>query len=154
MELAYPLSRLLELGGLGVFIWFCFRGLQQKIAALKATAEMQKDTLLAQSQTLATMERRIQEEEKIGALYKNLISDLPKDVDNYKAVIRNLKDQVIQELQEALERKDGQLAELTRSRLDEIEKQEQVLEQLPALRKDLMETFQALEARLSVLDLF
>jgi hypothetical protein len=53
-----------------------------------------------------------------------------------------------------LGRKDELVAELTRSRLVEIEKQEQVLEQLPALRKDLMETFQALEARLSVLDLF
>lgn len=154
MEATYYVSRVLELGGLSVFIGFCFRGLQQQIAALKTTAEMQKETLSAQSQTLTAMDRRIQEEERIGALYRNLINELPKDVDNYKTLIRKLKDQVIEELQLALERKDEQVAALTRSRLDEIEKQEQVLDQLPALRKDLMETFQALEARLSVLDLF
>jgi len=100
------------------------------------------------------MERRVLEAEKIGALYKGLIEELPKDLDKYKAVLRELKDHVIEELEEAVRRRDEKLAELTRSRLDEIEKQEKVLDEVPALRADLVATFQALEGRLSVLDLF
>ncbi|MFZ5891911.1 MAG: hypothetical protein ACOY0T_12725 [Myxococcota bacterium] len=151
---AEMLPRLLEMGGLGVFIWFCIRGLQQQITALKATADVQKDTLVAQCKTLDAMERRVAEAEKIGALYRGLIEQLPRDLDNYKAIIHRLKDQVIEQLEAAVQRKDDELAELTRSRLDEIERQEKVLDELPRLREDLMSTFQALEGRLSVLDLF
>jgi hypothetical protein len=147
-------ARLLEMSGLGVFIWFCIRGLQQEIKSLRTTAEVQKDTLMAQTRTLDAMERRVLEAEKIGALYKGLIEELPGDLDKYKAVLRELKDHVIEELEQAVRRRDEQLAELTRSRLDEIEKQEKVLDEVPALRADLVATFQALEGRLSVLDLF
>lgn len=153
----YPitlLTTLAEMGGLGTFIWFVFRSLRMELRSLRSLIGVQEQTLQAQRQTLAAMEHRVEETEKVGALYRKLIDDLPQDIDKYKGVLRTLKDQVIEELEQANKRKDDRLAELTRSRLDEIRQQEVVLEELPKLRDDLFTTFHTIEARLAVLDLF
>lgn len=141
------LTSLSEAGGLATFAWFLFNGLKTKIEALNRTVEIQKSTLDA-------MDKRVQETEKIGALYQKLVNELPDDIDKYKEVLRRLKDQVIAELEEANRRKDLLLAELTESRLDEIKKQEAILLELPDLRESLLLTVERLEARLSILDLF
>jgi hypothetical protein len=54
------------------------------------------------------MDKRIQETEKVGNIYKKLMEDLPKDLDNYKAIINKTRDQIILELSnqnEATEKK-------------------------------------------------
>lgn len=141
------LSSLAEAGGIATFAWFLIHGLKDKVDSLTSIVEIQKSTLEA-------MDRRVQEAEKVGALYKKLVTELPDDVDKYKEILRRLKDQVIEELEEANERKDRKIAELAESRLDEIRKQEDLLSEIPNLRDSLLATLDCLEARLSVLDLF
>jgi uncharacterized coiled-coil protein SlyX len=55
------------------------------------------------------MEKRIQETEKIGALYNKFINDLPNDIDAYQQTVKKLKDEVIQVLEVANEVKDEEL---------------------------------------------
>lgn len=148
------LSSLGEAAGLGFFIWFVFRALRTELKSLHALVSTQEKTLDAQRRTLEAMERRVDEAEKVGALYRKLFDELPASIDKYKEIIHHLKDQVIQELEEANRRKDIKLAELTKSRLDEINKQESMLDEIPELQAKLQMTFAKLEGRLSVLDLF
>lgn len=147
------LSRLFEFGGLGTFIWFLIRGLQQRIIDLNESMEIQRKTLEAQKSTLEAMERRVQEAEKVGELYRKLLEELPQDLDKYKDTLRRIKDDVIRELEDANLRKDEKLVALTRSRLDEISKQEQLLQELPSLRQELLDNYTDLKAKLSVLDI-
>jgi hypothetical protein len=81
-----------EAGGLGVFLFFLIRGLKTQISSLKSILELQKETL-------SVMERRITETEKVGAIYKRFLEDLPKDLDNYRAVVLQLRDEAISALQ-------------------------------------------------------
>ena len=81
-----------RLGGLGVFLLFLIRGLKIQIFSLERTLDLQK-------QTLDIMEKRIAETEKVGAIYKRFLEDLPKDLDNYRAVVLQLRDEAISALQ-------------------------------------------------------
>jgi uncharacterized coiled-coil protein SlyX len=85
------LASILETTGLAVFIYYLIRGLRAKISALEAT-------IAVQHKTLDVMERRVQETEKVGSIYRNLIADLPADIDNFKTVISKTKDETILEL--------------------------------------------------------
>ncbi len=78
-------------GGILLFLYYYIRSLKNRITSLK-------DTIQAQEKTLSVMEKRITETEKVGNIYKNLIADLPKDLENYRAVISQTKDNVIFEL--------------------------------------------------------
>lgn len=146
-------QRILELGGLGIFIWYLIKGLKQQIIALQATLEIQKGTLEAQKSTLDAMERRVMEAEKMGELYRRLLDQLPDDLEKYKTVLGKLKDEIIKELEDANKRKDDKLASLTKSRLDEITKQEQILNELPQLRETLISTYDDIKRKLVVLDI-
>jgi hypothetical protein len=86
------LTGVFEAGGLGVFLFFLVRGLKTQISSLKNILELQKETL-------SVMERRITETEKVGAIYKNLLNDLPQDLTNFRAVVVGLKDEAISVLQ-------------------------------------------------------
>lgn len=83
---------LLQTTGLGVFIWYLISSLKSQIKGLESLVE-------TQSQTIRVMDKRIEETEKIGGIYKNLLSDLPTDIDNYKTFISKTKDSIIVELQ-------------------------------------------------------
>lgn len=121
------LASILQTTGLGVFIWYLLRGLTEKITSLEGV-------IVAQKQTIEVMDKRIEETEKIGGIYKNLLSDLPSDIDNYKTLVSKTKDAVIVELQ-------NQNAE-TKKKLDEAQKQiqasgssqEQIAAHLKALK--------------------
>lgn len=78
--------------GLGIFIWYLIRSLGQKIEGLQ-------NLVSAQKETIEVMERRIAETEKIGGIYKSLLSELPTDIENFKTIISKTKDAVIVELQ-------------------------------------------------------
>lgn len=84
-------ASILETTGLGVFIWYSLNGLKEKISSLEGV-------ISAQKQTIEVMDKRIEETEKIGGIYRNLLSDLPADIDNYKTVVSKTKDAVIVEL--------------------------------------------------------
>lgn len=45
------------------------------------------------------MERRVQETEKVGNIYRDLLASLPTDLENFKTVLSKTKDETIVELQ-------------------------------------------------------
>ncbi len=90
METNYILS-LTETFGLGVFFYYVIKGLKQQVSALN-------NTISIQNKTLDVMEKRINETEKIGDIYRKFISNLPDDIDNYRAVLSKTKDETILEL--------------------------------------------------------
>lgn len=100
-------SSIIETLGLGIFLFYLFRGLKQKISALEGTVTIQ-------SKTLEVMEKRIHETEKVGDIYRNLMSDLPQDLDNYKTILSKTKDETILEL------KNQQ--EITKKKLEEAQR--------------------------------
>ena len=146
------MKTLIEMGGLGLFMWYLIKGLESQIGALKATIDAQKVTLETQEKTLGAMEKRVVEAEKIGQLYKTLLNELPADIGKYKETLRALKDDLIAELEQASKAKDQKLKDLANSKLAQIELQEQVLEELPRLRDDIFSSFKSLELKVSVLD--
>lgn len=85
------IASVLEATGLAIFIWYLFRSLSSQVKGLQALISTQKETIEVMSQ-------RIAETEKIGGLYKQLLSDLPGDLDNYKKIMSATKDTVIVEL--------------------------------------------------------
>ena len=82
---------ILQTLGLGIFFYYLIRGLRSEISGLKGTIN-------AQNETLKIMDKRIEETEKIGNIYKNLINDLPKDLEDYKTIVTQTKDEMIFEL--------------------------------------------------------
>jgi hypothetical protein len=87
-QLITVITGVAQAGGLGVFILFLIRGLKIQILSLKKTLDIQKETL-------DIMERRIAETEKVGEIYKNFLRDLPKALEDYKAVVLRLRDEAI-----------------------------------------------------------
>ena len=90
--LKIDLSALIHQFGLGLFIWYLINGLKDQIGSLQGVVAAQKETI-------EVMDRRIQETEKIGGIYKSLLSDLPEDLERYKKIIATTKDEVILQLQ-------------------------------------------------------
>ena len=90
MDSSY-ISSIIETFGLGIFFYFLIRGLKQKITALE-------NTVTIQNKTFDVMEKRIHETEKVGDIYRNLMSDLPQDLDNFKTILSKTKDETIVEL--------------------------------------------------------
>jgi hypothetical protein len=98
------LYSLFETLGLGIFIYYLIKSLRIQISGLKGT-------IAAQNETLKVMDKRIEETEKIGDIYKSLIRDLPSDIENYKAIISKTKDATILELNNQYEITKKKLAE-------------------------------------------
>ena len=98
MEVFVAIVQTLSLGG---FFYYLIKGLRAKIAALEGV-------IGAQKQTLDVMERRVQETEKVGNIYRDLLASLPTDIDNFRTVLSKTKDETIVELQnqnEAIKKK-------------------------------------------------
>lgn len=77
--------------GLGIFVYYLVRGLRDRISSLESVINTQK-------QTLDIMERRAHETEKLGNIYRDLMSSLPDDIDNFRTIISKTKDETIVEL--------------------------------------------------------
>ena len=130
---------IIQTTGLGVFIYYLIRGLHAKINGLEGVVNTQK-------QTIETMNKRIEETEKVGGIYRNLISDLPADLDNYKTIVSKTKDEIILELKNQNEE--------TAKKLDEAKKviessgnpQEQINMHLAVLKNLLSEPVQRNES--------
>lgn len=121
------IASILEATGLGVFIWYLINGLKEKITSLEGVVSAQK-------QTIEVMDKRIEETEKIGGIYKNLLSDLPADIDNYKTIVSKTKDAVIVELQNQ-NQEAAQKLEDAQKRIKEIgTSEEQINVHLKALK--------------------
>jgi len=104
-QIVTVVTGILQAGGLGYLFYHLIGGLRTRIATLEGTIK-------AQNETLNVMERRISETEKVGMIYKDLLRSLPKDLENYKAVISTTKDEMILELQNANKQKDEKLKKI------------------------------------------
>ncbi|MBU1207682.1 MAG: hypothetical protein KKH04_12240 [Proteobacteria bacterium] len=116
-------------GGILLFLYYYIRSLKNRITSLR-------DTIQAQEKTLSVMEKRITETEKVGNIYKNLIADLPKDLENYKAVISQTKDNVILELKNMNKEKDEEI-----KRFRDIETQLEKLPKAEVEKRHLLRAF-------------
>lgn len=76
-------------------VYMIMRGLKVEIKTLQ-------NQVSNQNKTIETMDKRIQETEKIGELYKQLISDFPKALEDYQEVITKTKDQTIYQLKSSI----------------------------------------------------
>ena len=104
-QIVTVVTGILQAGGLGYFFYYLIRGLRSRVTTLERTIK-------AQNETLNVMERRVSETEKVGLIYKDLLSNLPKDLENYRAVISKTKDEMILELQNANKQKDDKLKKI------------------------------------------
>lgn len=99
------LSGILETGVIGFVVYMLIKGLKIEIKTLQKN-------VVAQNETIKTMDKRIEETEKIGDLYKKLISDFPKALDDYQTVITQTKDSTIYELKSRVEEQKLTIEEL------------------------------------------
>ena len=86
----------IQTGAITYVVNMIIKGLKVEIKTLQTHIE-------TQNKTIETMNKRVSETEKIGDLYKQLISDFPKAIDDYQAVITKTKDMTIYELKNKLE---------------------------------------------------
>lgn len=135
-----------ELGGVGIALWFTYHGLKVRIDSLSESIRVKDETILA-------MEKRVSEAEKIGEMHKGHSVHLAEQFEEYKNVLLKSKDNLVKSLQEANNLKDAELKALTESRLDEIQKKEKILEEMPALQHDLVRILRRMETRMAVLDM-
>lgn len=120
-------TSILETTGLGVFIWYSLKGLKEQLTGLE-------NVISAQKKTIEVMDKRIEETEKIGGIYRNLLSDLPADIDNYKTIVSKTKDAVIVELQSQHLETKKKLDEAQKQILASGSSQEQITTHLKALK--------------------
>jgi hypothetical protein len=99
------ISGILETGAISFVVYMIMKGLKTEIKTLQKN-------VVAQNETIKTMDKRIEETEKIGDLYKRLISDFPQALDDYQAVITKTKDSTIYELKSKLEEQNLTIEEL------------------------------------------
>jgi rRNA-processing protein FCF1 len=134
------ITGVLQTGGIATFVYFLIRSLRHQITTLNTTVEQQQ-------KTLEVMERRVVETEKFGEMYRRMLTDLPADMEKFKEVISHLKDATIAELEKANQSKDEKLKGLTELELKKIEVTEKAIQELPALRDELLATVAAIQQR-------
>jgi hypothetical protein len=122
------ISSIVETSGLGIFIFFLIKGLTRKIKLLEDQTKIQTDTL-------KIMERRIEETEKIGNIYKKLIEDIPEDIEHYKTFISRTRDDVIIELKEQNREIKEQLDSAEKKIKGSLKPEERIIKYLHALSK-------------------
>jgi hypothetical protein len=129
---------IIQSGAIIYFLWFYIRGLKREITSLHKTVEIQ-------NATLGVMDRRIQETEKVGDIYRKLLNDLPADMEKYRSVIASVKDQTIKELELAVQNKDDKLKRMAEINLKELEIQEQLIAELPKLKLEMTDNISVLK---------
>jgi len=101
------ITGVLQTGVISFVVYMIIRGLKTEIKTLQTV-------VTTQNKTIETMDKRIQETEKIGDLYKQLVSDFPQALEDYQAVITKTKDKTIYELKLRLEEQELTIGDLTK----------------------------------------
>ena len=131
---------LLGLGGVGVFLYYLFKGLSEKI---KTLTEITKE----QEKTLAVVRDRAVELEKWRDEYKRMVSDF-QDIGSKLDIRRNA---LVKELEEANRKKDGELSELKSAQIKEVELRQNSFHKAQELEKELTKTKAELDRQLKIL---
>lgn len=98
-------TAILETGLIGFVVYMIIKGLKTEVKTLQTQINNQNETI-------KTMDKRIEETEKIGDLYKRLVSDFPQAIDDYQTVITKTKDSTIYELKSKVEEQKLAISEL------------------------------------------
>lgn len=141
MSAAIQVLNFLGLGGVGIFIYYLFKGLSQRI---KTLTEITKE----QDKTLQIVRERALEMERWREDYKKIIDDF-QDLGSKLDARRN---ELINELEDANKKKDTELAELKSAQLKEIELRQKSYEKVKELEQDLKKTKDELEHQYKILD--
>lgn len=104
-QIIIVVTGVLQGGGVITFIYFYLKGMKEQVSALQKI-------ISAQDKTLKVMEQQVLETEKVGGIYKKLLDDLPKDLENYQAIISKTKDHVILTLTQQNQAKDDEIEKL------------------------------------------
>ena len=102
------ISGVIQTGAVSFLVYMIIKGLKTEVKTLQ-------NSISNQNETIKIMDKRIKETEEIGNIYKNLVSDLPQTIDNYKTVITQTKDAVIFQLKSKLEEQDTTIFKLKES---------------------------------------
>ncbi len=141
-ELQIIVSVLNTLGfaGVGIFLWFLYKGLNERINNL---------TLLTQEQskTLEAVRDRATEIDRLKDLYKQAVTDISEMGEK----LEKRRKELLTEYEKANERKDQELARYAHLQLEEIELQRKSLERLPQLEKRLDDTVSELKTQIKIL---
>jgi hypothetical protein len=140
MQLVISVLNLLGLGGLALFIYFVWKGLRERIANLTALANEQKETLDA-------VRARATELDQLRKDYRQGLDDfqeLGKRIDERR-------NELVNELETAVQKKDEQLAKTKQLEINQLKLQEDSLALLPQLQDRLTTTLQSLQAQIDIL---
>ncbi len=132
----------LGLGGVGFFIFYFIKGLNQRISTLTALAEEQKKALEAARD-------RATEIEKLNKSYK-------ESLDNFNDMGKKLEErrqELLQEIEIDNRQKQQELAKFKKLELEEIELKQKSYEKLPELEKSLENTLNELRTHVKILQI-
>lgn len=113
----------LQAGGLGIFVLFLVRGITARLTSLEGVVEAQK-------RAIESVEVRANEAEKVAALYKALVNDLPDLLEKQRRLTGQLKDDIIKAQEALIQSKDIELEGLADVGLQHVRSLEIGLHQL------------------------
>lgn len=142
MEVALSILNSLGLAGLGVFLWFIWQGLKDRIKSLRELTE-------EQGRTLEAVRERAQEFDRLSQRYKQALADFDEMTTKTEA----RRKQVVHELEDAMKKKDAEIVVLKKAELTKVEKEQEGLSkiselaaQIENLKKEMRQQAQAITA--------
>lgn len=130
----------LGIGGVGTFMYYLFKGVSEKVNILS-------DTINEQDKILKILREHTRELEKWRNDYKGMLNDfkeMGEKIDERKRVLIN-------ELQEAVNQKDKELAMIKSEQLKEINLKKESYERISFLEKQLTDTQNEMNSHLKIL---
>jgi DNA repair exonuclease SbcCD ATPase subunit len=126
-------------------LWIWVQALKKQIGEMNMTIEVQTNTLEA-------MKTQGSETEKIGGIYRQFVEELPSEIEKYKTLLTELKEDQIRQLKKADEHIDERLKETAEIEIKKLELQQRALDDIPALITQFAEIATTIEQRLSTVD--
>ncbi|MBO0857748.1 MAG: hypothetical protein J2P21_04685 [Chloracidobacterium sp.] len=128
-----------------IFLGMWIRALKMRISEMKKNIELQNETLEA-------MHTQVSETEMIGSVYRQFIEELPSEIEKYKTLLTELKNDQIGELKKAYGNKDERLKDTAEMEIKKLELQERSLDDVPALITQFAEIATTITQRFSAVD--
>lgn len=128
------------LGGVGVFLYYLYKGLKERISNLSALASEQQKTIEAIS-------KRALEVDKLSKHYKQALEDFQ----DMGSKLEERRKELVKELEDANRKKDEELAKLKQLEIQEIELKEKSLNRIPELENQLQKTIDQLRSQIEII---
>lgn len=131
---------LFGIGGMGLFIYYLIKGLKERINSLSELAEEQQKTLVV-------VKDRAEETDKLSQYYKKALEDFQ----DMGQKIEERRKELIREQEDAIRRKDDEIAKLTSLEIQELELKEKSFKKLPELERQLENAVKELKKQLTII---